>query len=212
MRRTNLRVLTVLKAAVLCACGGSTDVVVDLSEAEAAALAEAVVQAAFVTSANAFSDAPAPVGPAAAPFGFDADVSFTEACPLGGSVDVDGSVGLSGDDETNEGRIELAVRHDHAACVVEADDGTVFTFDGAPSVTLDLVLETDGVGQLDWSGVIEGRLAWSTEEREGTCPIALEFGGTVSEVEQSIAVSVDGTVCRAAVEHSWSLTLSTDPT
>jgi hypothetical protein len=207
MKRTSLRVLSVIAAGALGACGNSTDVVVDLSEAEAQALAEAVVQAAFLTSASEFSN-PAPVGgPQMAPFAYDADVSFTAECPVAGTVAVDGSLEASGDDETGAGRIELSVTHDHNGCVIETDDGMVFTFDGAPDVSLGLVLEADGEGQFDWSGVLEGRVAWSNEEREGTCLLALEFGGSVSEVDQSIAVSVEGAVCGAVVEHSWSITL-----
>jgi hypothetical protein len=207
MKRTSLRILSVVAAGALGACGNSTDVEMDLSEAEAQALAEAVVQAVFVTSASEFSS-PAPVGgPQMAPFAYDADVSFTAECPVDGTVAVDGSVDVSGDDETGAGRIELTVTHDHDGCVVETEDGMVFTFDGAPDIDLGLVLEADGEGQFGWSGVLEGRVAWSTEELEGTCQLALEFGGAVSQVDQSIAVSIEGAVCGAVVEHSLSITV-----
>jgi hypothetical protein len=205
MMRTELRVLSMIAASAVVACGDSTGVDVELSDAETAALAEAVIQAAVFATANGPSGPAAVSGPQAAPYSSQADVSFTAECLLGGSVAVDGSVDVSGDDETGEGRIELSVTHDHEGCVVESDNGVAFTFDGAPSLGLDLVIESDGQGELGWSGTIAGAVDWATEEREGRCSIALAFAGLVSEVEDAIQISVEGAVCRRAVELSWSL-------
>jgi len=209
MKRTvvpYLRLFSLVAGAALGACGESTGVEVDLSEAEAAALAEAVMQAAIFATSNGTGPALAS-GPAAAPFSSEGDVSFTAECLLGGTVDVDGSVEASGDDETGEGRIELSVTHDHQGCMVEAENGLVFTFDGAPALSLDLVLETDGESEVGWAGTIGGAVDWATEEREGRCTIALAFGGLVSNVENAIEISVEGQVCRRAVELSWSLSV-----
>jgi hypothetical protein len=199
-----LRLFSLLAGAALGACGESTGVEVDLSEAEAAALAEAVMQAAIFATSNGTGPALAS-GPNAAPYSYGSDVSFTAECLLGGTVDVDGSVAASGDDETGEGRIELSVTHDHHGCVAEAESGVVFTFDGAPALALDLVLETDGQSELGWSGTIGGAVDWATEEREGRCTVALAFAGLVSDVENAIEISVEGSVCQRAVELSWSL-------
>jgi hypothetical protein len=209
MKRSKLGVMSLIAAGTLVACGDSTGVEVELSDAEAAALAEAVIQAAVFATATGPAG-PAPVsGPHAAPYSSQADVSFTADCLLGGSVAVDGSVDVSGDDETGAGRIELSVTHDHDGCVVESDNGVVFTFDGAPILGLDLVIESDGQGELGWAGTIAGAVDWATDEREGRCSIALDFAGLVSDVEDAIQISVEGAVCQRAVEVSWSLVVGT---
>ena len=156
MKRTRLRILSVIAAGALSACSDGTGVEIELSEAEAAALAQAVMQAAILTTATG-PNAPAEVGgPALAPYSSELDVSFTADCPLGGTVDVDGQVQASGDDETGEGRIELTVEHEHHGCMVESDEGIVFTFEGSPRLELDLAIESDGQEELGWSGTTSG--------------------------------------------------------
>ena len=208
MRHGTLRIWALLATSVLGACGDGTGVNTDLSDAEAAALAEAVVQAAMFATVNGAGPAAAE-GPQAAPYAYSEEVSFTSECLLGGGVAVTGSVDVSGDDETGAGRIALAVTHEHQACVVEAENGMVFTFDGSPDLSLDLVLEADGQGELTWTGLLEGAVDWTTDERQGRCTIALDFSGFVSDLDSAIAVSVEGAVCRRAVEHSWSLDFGT---
>jgi hypothetical protein len=213
MKRTvvpYLRLLSLVAGAALGACGESTGVDVELSDVEAAALAEAVMQAAIFATSNGTAGPALASGPQAAPYSSESNVSFTTECLLGGTVDVDGSVEASGDDETGEGRIELSVTHDHDGCMVASDDGVVFTFDGAPALSLDLVIESDGQSELGWSGTIGGAVDWATDEREGRCTIALAFAGLVSDVENAIEISVEGAVCQRSVELSWSLAVE-DP-
>ncbi len=207
MNRTSLRILSVIAAGSLGACSDGTGVEVELSEAEAAALAEAVMQTAIFATANGSGGAALASGPLAAPYHSEGDVSFTVECAGGGTVAVNGAVDASGDDETGEGRIELTVTHDHEGCVVESDNGVVFTFDGAPRLALDLVIESDGESELGWSGTVEGAVDWTTDEREGRCSVDLAFAGLISDAEDAIAISVEGEVCRRAVELSWSLGL-----
>jgi hypothetical protein len=199
----------VIAAAALGACGDSTGIDVELSEAEAAALADAVVQAAIFATGSGPSQPAAVGGPQRAPYSSGASVSFMADCPAGGSVDVDGSVAVSGDDATGESRIELNVSHDHEGCIVESDDGVQFTFDGAPHLNFDFVIESDGAGEIGWEGVLAGALEWSNDEREGRCTIALQFGGLISDVESAIEVSLEGSVCSRAVSHSMSLDFET---
>jgi hypothetical protein len=212
MKRTLVPCLRLLPlVAALGACGESTGIDVELSEAEAAALTEAVMQAAIFTTAIGPSGPAQASVPRSAPYSSGADVSFTTECLLGGTVDIDGSVQASGDDETGEGRIELSVTQNHRGCMVEADNGVVFTFDGAPALSLDLAIQSDGDSELGWSGTVAGAVDWATEEREGRCTIALAFAGSISEVEQAIEISVEGQVCRQAVEISWSLEMGEGP-
>lgn len=203
--RTSIRLLSVVAAGVLGACGDGTGLDAELSEADAAALAEAVMQAAVSTTATGPAAAAPVSGPQAAPYASEASVSFTADCLLGGTVDVDGNIEVSGDDETGEGSLALSVSQNHSGCTVEAENGVVFTFDGAPRLELDLVIATDGVGELGWSGTIAGAVDWATNEREGRCTVALAFSGLVSDVENAIEIAVDGAVCQRAVELSWSL-------
>ena len=206
--RTGFRILSVIAAGAFGACGDSTGLDVDLSEAEAAALAEAVMQVA-ISATNGPSAVASVSGPQAAPYSSEANVSFTADCLLGGTVLVNGTLEVSGDDETGEGRVALSVSHDHAGCVVESENGVVFTFDGAPKLELALVLESDGEGELGWSGTIAGAVDWATDEREGRCTVALAFNGLVSEAESAIEVAVEGAVCQRAVDLSWSLAVET---
>jgi hypothetical protein len=208
MRRGTVRILAVLAAGALGACGDDgLGPETELTEAEAAVLAEAVMQAAILTTATNTGGPQA--GPARAPFSTTVDVSFTAECPLGGTVDVAGEVHASGDDETGEGLLELSVEHKHHGCVVESEDGTVFTFEGSPQLEVGLAIEFDGEEELGWSGAIGGGVEWSNEELAGRCNVDLAFDGLVSGAEETLSISVEGTVCRQAIDLSWSLALGT---
>ena len=207
--KRSLRILSIVAGTALGACGDSTGLDVELSEAEAAALAEAVMQNAIFTTASGPTGPAQASGPAAAPYSSHMEVSFSAPCESGGTVDVDGEAEVSGDNETGEGRIELSVSHEHQGCVVEADNGVVFTFDGAPRLELDLVIESEGEAEVGWSGTIGGAVDWSTDERVGSCTVALTFSGLVSDAQDLIEISVEGAVCQRSVDLSWSLGVGT---
>lgn len=193
-------------AALACgACGDSTGVTGDqLSEAEAAQLATAVLSAAMATTESGQGPALAE-GPQAAPISLSYEVDFEAACELGGSVAVEASLELEGDDEAEGGRIEYSMRQVHEGCVVASEEGIVFTLDGAPDVEGTVVIESDGLGSIAIMGNLEGRVEWETEGRSGACPMVLAFGGEASEIEETGAFAVEGSICGVDIEYSGSI-------
>jgi hypothetical protein len=201
MDRMHVRVAALALLVWAGACDSATDVVGDLSRAEAEALAEvvgsSVMNGAMVASPG--GDA----GPQRAIVNYDEAVSLTAECELGGTVAVEGSLGASIDDEIGEGVVEFTLTQVHDGCTAESEDGVVFTLDGAPSVTSDLRMEfSEQVFTLD--GSYTGAVDWSTEGREGRCSVDVEFSADLNGLSESGSVSMSGTVC--GVQFSKSLT------
>lgn len=186
----------------LVGCGNSTDVVGDLTEAEATELAAAVFSTVF-TSAAAAPDGPPPAGagPQAAPFSYTRDSEFTVACQ-GGTIAVSASLDVEGDTQSDAGRIDYSMTQVHQGCSATSHNGVAFTLDGAPDVTVSLVAENDGQGHIDFTGAVEGRLAFETQRGQGTCDISLAFSGAIDETAQTAEFSIAGVVCRVSVEVS----------
>lgn len=201
MNSTLARLTTLVAAAGFAACGGSTDLVTDeLSEVEAQEFASALMLATF-NSAQSIPQQPqlAPGGPQAAPYGYSFDFEGDVECPLGGSVAVTASLEVDGDTETEAGTVDYTITQVHGGCVVSSEEGEhVFTLWGAPNLVLDFLVASNGAGVIEWSGSVLGNVEWVTEGRQGTCAVALEFGGR-QEGEASLAAEVAGSVCGFAV-------------
>jgi hypothetical protein len=201
-----VRVLILMTAVTLAACGESTGVTGDeLSEDEAAQLATAVLATA-VTSATDTPDGPVAVdGPQAAPIAISYDTEFVAECELGGSVAVEASLDIEGDTEVEGGRIEFSMTQVHDGCVVGSESGMVFTLDGAPEISGTVVVEADGLGSIAVAGRLEGRVEWETEGRSGACPMVLEFAGAASETSETGEFAVAGSICGVAIEYAASI-------
>lgn len=206
MLRKHVGFLTLVAAGALAACGDDPLSVGDaLSEAEAAALSEAVF-----ASAMSNTDTPQPAvvgGPQAAPMSIEQDVELTGQCELGGTVDVDGSVAYQGDTETNEFSLEYSVTLDHHGCVVEAGSNEqVFTLDGVDDLTFQFSLTT-GQDSFDLDGGLEGRIAWQSDERSGECGIDISFSGDGAAFGEAVAgsFSLEGQICGNAIDSSLTI-------
>lgn len=180
------------------ACGDSaTEVVGDLSQAEAEALAE-VVGATVFSSTSAVPGAQG--APARTPISGSESVSATVPCELGGTVAVDGSLEYSGDTDT-EVNATFGVTQVHNGCVAESQDGIRFTLDGAPDVTANVSLSVSE-SALSLEGTYGGAVDWSTDGREGTCSLDVTLSVDMSGTAESGSASMSGTVCGVTFQKS----------
>ena len=61
---------------------------------------------------------------------------------------------------------------------------------------MNLVVEVDGMEDvIEWAGSVEGQIHWTTDEKEGVCAVAFEFGGGLEGQSTSISGNMGGTVC-----------------
>ncbi len=193
MNRNIFRSLTVLAAGVAFAACGETDLIPsELNEAEASDLAGAVMLATF--SATGEQPAPAPGGPAAAPYTYDASVESDVQCPMGGLVAVTADVLVEGDTESDAVEVDYSMTQVHDACVVVSENDRRFTLWGNPGLELDVHVWSDGAGVVEWGGSVVGAVDWVTDGRDGTCEVALEFGARV-EAQESLDAELAGMVC-----------------
>ena len=199
------RLFTLLAMVGLAACGESTDVLGDLTEGEASELAAAVFMTVLASAEEAPDGPPPAAGPQAAPYTYTRDAEFAVECGLGGSVDVSASLDVEGDTQSEAGRIEYTMTQVHHGCRVASRNDVVFTLDGAPGLTVELVAENDGQGNAAFVGSLVGELAWETEGRGGRCEIALEFSGAINETAQTAEFGVAGSVCRASIQAGGSV-------
>jgi len=175
------------------ACDTTELVMGELSEVEAEELAGAMMLATFSSTENA-QPAPAPGGPQMTPVEYTAEVDTDVQCPLGGAVAVMADVVVNGDTDNPALVVDYSMTQVHDGCVVLSENDREFTLWGAPSLTLDLLVATDGVGVVEWEGSVVGAVAWVTDGREGTCEVALEFGAR-REGSASFDAELAGVVC-----------------
>lgn len=199
MNRIHVRgaALAVLVAAA--ACGdNATEVVGDLSQAEAEALAEVVGSTVFASSTG---EMPGALGaPARVPVSGSESVSATVPCELGGTVGVNGNLEYSGDTETVI-NATFGLTQVHNGCVAESQDGIRFTLDGAPNVTSNVSM-TMSENELSMEGTYGGAVDWRTGGREGTCSLDVTLSVDMSGMTESGSASMSGTVCGVTFQKS----------
>ena len=141
----------------------------DLSQAEAEALAEVVGAQVINGAFGASQRGSAAAGPAAATVNYEESVSYVAECELGGTVDVAADYEGQMDDETGEGTLSFTMTQIHDGCMGESDNGTIFTFDGAPSVTAQLDMEV-GEEMFSFDGSYDGAVTGRPEIGTGHAP------------------------------------------
>jgi len=172
---------------------------IPLSRADAELLGLQVWRQIFENALAAADDPEASGGPAAAPVQFAAAQDTTLTCELGGTVDAHIEVSGSGDDETGEIELTLAVTQAHHGCVEDAGDGSRFTLDGWPDVTATLTFGLDAAQTITLTGSIEGAIRAAAGGRSGICAVDIAFGGQ-QDAQGVGSYSVDGTMCGASVD------------
>lgn len=200
------RLFALMATFALAACGESTGLVGDLTEQEAEELAAVVFTTAFTSAAQA-PDGPAPAGgPQQAPYAFTREVDYAIECALDGAVGVSAFLDVEGDTESDEGRIEYELTLEHDGCTAASPNQVVFTVDGAPNMTVHLVAENDGQGNIVILGSLDGRVEWSAEGRDGgVCEMDLDLAAAISQSEETMEFHVSGVICRFSIEASASI-------
>lgn len=207
MTSTNVRVFAVLALTSLAACGESTVEPDELTEAEAMDMAGAVLFATFSTTQTPPQQEG---GFAAVEYEYMADLETTVACPLGGEVALSADVEVVGDSEAETFSVDYEMTQTHNSCVVQSEEGREFTLTGDPDLEFNFVVEADGAeGTIDWGGDVDGTINWSTDDKEGSCAVAFEFGGGIAEEATAISGSMGGTVCGVEFNRSFSMSGAT---
>ncbi|HET9949633.1 MAG TPA: hypothetical protein VFQ22_11970, partial [Longimicrobiales bacterium] len=122
-------VLGTLVAVAACSDDDGTGLA-DLTEEQARDVAQAVLVAAMGGVMEIPTDPPdatAVGGPAAAPFSYDFDADLTAPCDGGGEVQVEATLHVEGDDETEAGTVEYTMTEVPNDCVVTTYNGNVYT-------------------------------------------------------------------------------------
>lgn len=187
------------------ACGDSvTEVVGDLTQAEAEALAEVVAGTVLSTWEGEGAAATAARGPSLATY--NQQLSLEAPCEFGGSVAIDGEIDVVTNDETEElESLEYTVTQAHSGCVAESGDGVRFTLDGAPNVTANLLVLAEG-DLISMDGSYSGAVDWSTDGKEGTCTLSVEFSMDLNVAAETGSATMSGTVCGMSFSNSVDVT------
>lgn len=197
MSRIHARGVALAMLVAVAACDSATEVVGDLSQAEAEALAEVVGATVFSST----SEVPEGQGaPARAPISGSESVSATVPCELGGTVAVTGNMEYSGDTETHVDAT-FGITQVHDGCVAESQEGIRFTLDGAPNVTADVSLSVSE-NELSLEGTYGGAVDWSTDGRQGTCSLDISISVDLSGTAETGSASMSGTVCGVSFQKS----------
>mgnify|MGYP003573483402 FL=1 len=200
MKKGTFGALALLASMALTACGEDPLSVNsgDISEAEAAAIAEFLLSS---TYENAFSTVQtSPEGPQLVPFSFSTQADLDAPCPLGGSVAISAAVTISGDTELEGGTISMSMTQVHSACVARQEStGIQFTLSGNPNIVASFDASSDTSGQMSVSGGLDGALGWETAEGSGNCVIDLSYTASGNENAGAISASVSGSVCGVSV-------------
>lgn len=209
LKRTRWTVLSlILPLGMLVACGGDggdggggngtgPDGPEGLTQQEAQEMVEALA------STGAFSPTTGGsmgMSSSAAGVPVEVDVSTSNSCPGGGSVQVQGT--LSGDmnQETGAGEFQLSLDQTHQDCTASSESGRSFTFNGSPSVDTDMDFTTTADGTFDVTGTNTGGFDWQSQGESGSCDVNLsyEFSGSA----ETFSGSVEGSICGVDVSHS----------
>lgn len=197
MNRIHVRGVTLAMLVAVAACGDSTtEVVGDLSQAEAEALAEVVGSTMFSSATSNPPDAQAGA-PSRTPVSGSESISGTLPCELGGTVTVSGDLEFSGDTETQVDA-SYSITQVHDGCVAASQDGIVFTLDGAPSVSAGLNMSISQ-SSLSMDGGYQGAVDWATDDSEGTCTVDITLDIEANGLDETVSASMAGTVCGISI-------------
>ncbi|MFW6079251.1 MAG: hypothetical protein ACODAE_06505 [Gemmatimonadota bacterium] len=179
-----------------------------LEEARAVELAEAMLSA---SSALALDGATPPQGlnasadptrstPAAVQT-VNIQWRHTAPCPVGGDVEVDGSVDMSYDDETREVDAEVTASLTHLDCAFDVD-GTVITTNGDPDLDLAAsVHKVAGQPEGEQSVSLSGSFTWQDDEdRGGECDVDLD--GSLAMEEGTVTRTLQGSFCGHTIDQT----------
>lgn len=215
MKQNLVRTLALVAAVGVAACGDDdpTSTGDTLSEAEAAAVSEIVLGTAFqATAAGLPTAAPAASGPQAAPFSYSTDIETSVSCSGGGSIALDGSATINGDDETFQFTIAYNMNSTYSECTEFAQEADQeFTIGGTLAFTANADYsggQGDSFGSLTSTGTFSGNISWSSEDgRSGTCGVSLT--STTTSTGEAITASTTGSFCGVAINETFTYGVDT---
>lgn len=205
MHKTSIGSLAALSViVVLSGCSDFTASGDPLSDAEASALAAAIVGQGF-PGLGGIGAAPAPGMPGAAAAAAEKvtiNLNDSGPCQGGGTVALVGQLTADVNQESRTGSLEYDFTLTPAGCVVTAEGGATFTLTGDPNVR--------GEGKLDWSTTsfsgslkYSGKFLWQSAGRSGACGVDLEASlNLTSGTSSSASASLSGSVCGVSVNRS----------
>lgn len=126
----------------------------------------------------------------------------TEACDLGGTVKIVGTVSGNVDDNTGFGTAKMNADLVHSSCKAAASTGQVFTLTGAPKIGLGFDMTSSSTG-FSWNGTIAGNVSWGTGGKQGTCAISMNFNMTSDYTGENYSGSQSGKVCGTDVSETF---------
>jgi len=133
-------------------------------------------------------------GPQLAEIHVNESVDVSTSCQSAGTVGVKGKVEGTVDDQTFESNLSLLLTLDFQDCGVPVEANTI-TVNGPPGLQYDIDFV---IGQEDFSvaGTLRGGFTFTTSDlREGSCAVDLDFSASYSSQGSSLSSSVTGTVC-----------------
>jgi hypothetical protein len=207
MKKNFVRMLTLVAAVGVAACGDDDGPIATgdpLTDVEAQALSEVILETAFSSTAGGFGGVPAAVdGPQAAPVPFSTSVDISAPCDGGGTVSIAGDLSGTVDNETGEFDATYNVTQSHSNCVATSADQQTFTLNGATALGFAFSAVTQGeLTTFDWDGTLTGTIDWATGEKSGSCSLSLTY--TADYTGQSITATSTGTVCGVTVNQEFS--------
>jgi hypothetical protein len=187
--------------ALACSDSGTSPAGDDLTDSEFEALIEALAEVGTFSLDLS--------GPAAASDGktvlaadlTEFDLSESVPCPLGGSVDVEGTFGWDVDEGTGITTMSISSTTTHRSCQVRApSSGMEFELNGNPRMTTQVSAEISEMAMLmSISGTESGAIRWEKGDKSGTCAVDLEYA--ISDAGSAEpTVSVEGSICGRAVQ------------
>lgn len=142
-----------------------------------------------------------------APIPIDQEFIFAAACPLEGSIGINGSADGQIDDETLAGNLSIQFTHTFNGCMVSANGITITVSHNPPIVFQgDFTFSQD---ELSVDGSERGGFEYVTsDDREGSCAIDMSFSISHNSATQTSSASVTGRVCGVSADQFTPLNIS----
>lgn len=209
MRRSLYGAFVLFLSVGLTACSDDPTDPSGLSEQEVEQLAEVIFGQALTMGFTSYEPATTFEGDpgigmsvTAVPFSFEIPPE-PFACPLGGEVVISMSFSGDVDDATGAGTIDMGITQDHADCVVQSEEGTQFTLNGAPETTTDVSMSVDAAQDFTMTGAFGGGVQWATGGRSDTCTIDLGIDASGNLQTGAITGTVSGIMCGQDVSQTF---------
>jgi hypothetical protein len=201
MKNTLLLVLT---AVALTACGENAPDPIQLSEAQALDMMDALAATGAMDvgpelSVTKAPDAGVDAAMAIVAMAVTSTINATAPCPNGGTAGVSGTATVN-DDET---QATAHVTQTFTDCKSTSSEGTLWTFNGAPSIVTTLSATSNPTtGAFTLNLTQKGALDVAGPASSGRCAIDFTINATGNENDDTGSITVSGSVCGVTFEQT----------